>query len=58
MDNMCVGCPYGRDFENELGVINRHEPRLSVAVNNIFGDAYEYTRRYREFCKQKNNTTK
>jgi hypothetical protein len=21
-------------------------------VNNIFGESYEYTRRYREFCKQ------
>lgn len=54
----CVGCPYGRDFENELEVINKHEPRLSVAVNNIFGSAYEYTRKYREFCKEKNNATK
>jgi len=54
----CCGCPNGRDFENELEVINKHEPRLSVAVNNIFGGAYEYTRKYREFCKEKNNTTK
>ena len=54
----CAGCSYGRDFEVELDVINKYEPRLYVAVNNIFSDAYEYTRKYREFCKQKNNTTK
>ena len=52
----CAGCPFGRNFENELEIINEHEPRLFTAVNNIFGKAYEYTRRYREFCKEKNNT--
>lgn len=45
----CCGCPYGRDFEYELGVIKKYEPKLYKAVNNIFGDAYEYTRQYREF---------
>lgn len=47
----CAGCPFGRDFENELEIIEKYEPKLFVAVNNIFGDSYEYTRRYREFCK-------
>lgn len=48
----CAGCPFGRDFEQELEVIEKYEPKLFVAVNNIFGDSYEYTRRYREFCKE------
>ena len=48
----CAGCPFGRDFEYELEVIQKYEPRLYKAVNNIFGESYEYTRRYREFCKQ------
>ena len=48
----CAGCPYGRDFEKELEVINEHEPKLYKAVNNIFGDSYEYTRKYREFVKR------
>lgn len=47
----CAGCPYGRDFEKELEIIQKHEPKLFIAVNNIFGDSYEYTRKYREFCK-------
>jgi 3'-phosphoadenosine 5'-phosphosulfate sulfotransferase (PAPS reductase)/FAD synthetase len=51
----CAGCPYGREFENELQTINKHEPRLFAAVNNIFGKAYEYTRKYKEFYKQMNN---
>ena len=47
----CAGCPFGRDFENELDVIKKYEPRLYVAVNNIFGDSYEYTKKYRDFAK-------
>lgn len=50
----CAGCPFGRDFEEELNVIEKYEPKLFKAVNNIFGDSYEYTRKYREFCKKKN----
>lgn len=48
----CAGCPYGRDFEQELKIIQKCEPKLFVAVNNIFGGSYEYTRKYREFCKE------
>lgn len=50
----CAGCPFGRDFEDELKVIEKYESKLFVAVNNIFGDSYEYTRKYREFCKMMN----
>lgn len=48
----CIGCPYGRDFEIELKVIQQYEPKLYKAVNNIFGDSYEYTKKYREFRKK------
>lgn len=50
----CAGCPYGRDFEQELEIIKEHEPKLYKAVNKIFGDSYEYTRKYREYVKKKN----
>lgn len=50
----CAGCPFGRDFEFELQVIKKYEPKLFNAVNNIFGESYDYTRRYREFCKKMN----
>lgn len=45
----CAGCPFGRDFEFELEVIQENEPKLYKAVNNIFGDSYEYTRKYKKF---------
>lgn len=47
----CAGCPFNRKFEEELSVIHDNEPNLYVGVNNIFADSYEYTRRYRGFCK-------
>ena len=54
----CAGCPYGQDFEFELEVIEKYEPKLFKAVNNIFKESYEYTRRYREFYKQKEEELK
>lgn len=48
----CAGCPFGRDFEYELEVIEKYEPKLYKAVNNIFGNSYEYTRKYKQFCKE------
>lgn len=47
----CAGCPFGRDFEFELEVLEKYEPKLFKAVCNIFKDSYEYTRKYREFRK-------
>ena len=47
----CAGCPFGKDFEKELEIIEKHEPKLYKAVNNIFGDSYEYTRGFMEFRK-------
>ena len=50
----CSGCPFGRKFEDELKIIKEYEPKLYVAANNIFKDSYEYTRKYKEFCKKMN----
>lgn len=47
----CAGCPYGKEFEFELEVIKKYETKLYKAVNNIFKDTYEYTRKYNEFRK-------
>lgn len=45
----CCGCPFGRNFEFELQVLEKFEPKLYKAVTNIFKDSYEYTRLYQEF---------
>ena len=49
----CAGCPYGRNFEDELSVMEQYEPNLFKAVNNVFGESYEYTRKYREYADRK-----
>lgn len=54
----CAGCPFGKDFEFELEIMEKYEPKLYRAVNNIFGDSYKYTRKYREFYERKNEETK
>lgn len=41
----CAGCPFAKDFEEELKIIQEHEPKLYQAVINIFGDSYEYSRK-------------
>lgn len=50
----CAGCPFGRDFEFELHIMEQYEPNLFKGVNNIFGDSYNYTRQYREFQRMMN----
>lgn len=54
----CAGCPFGKNFNDELVVIEKYEPKLYKAVNNIFGDSYEYTRQYREFKKKMKQAVK
>lgn len=44
-------CPYGRELEQELKATELYEPLLYKAVNNVFKNSYEYTRKYREFVK-------
>ena len=53
----CAGCPFGRDFEFELEVLEKYEPKLFKAVCNIFKDSYEYTRKYKEYRLSKEKET-
>lgn len=49
----CVGCPYNKKLDKEIAVMEQYEPKLAIAAKNVFKDSYEYTKQYREFCKQK-----
>ena len=42
----------------ELEIIRKFEPALYTAAQHIFGDSYEYTRKYREFQKMMKQKTK
>ena len=48
----CVGCPYNQKLDTDLAIIEKYEPKLYKVVNNVFKDSYEYTKKYKEFCKQ------
>lgn len=48
----CVGCPFGKELNHELEVMEQYEPKLAKAAKNIFKDSYEYTRRYRQFVEE------
>lgn len=49
----CVGCPFNPNAEKELATVEKYEPQLVKACRNVFGKSYEYTRKYREFQKAK-----
>ena len=49
----CAGCPYSKNFEEELNAMEKFEPHLYRAVNNIFKESYLYTREYRKFVCEK-----
>jgi 3'-phosphoadenosine 5'-phosphosulfate sulfotransferase (PAPS reductase)/FAD synthetase len=49
----CVGCPFNNKFDEELELIKDKEPLLYKAVNKVFGKSYDYTRRYREYKKKR-----
>lgn len=51
----CAGCPFGRNFEEELAVMEKYEPKLYQAANNIFRESYEYTRAYRRFVEEQSS---
>lgn len=48
----CVGCPFSKHINEELAIIEEHEPNLYKAAVHIFGKSYEYTAKYRAFAKE------
>ena len=43
----CVGCPFGKDYKEELEIVKKYEPKLYKAVTNLFKDSYEYLNKYK-----------
>ena len=43
----CVGCPFGKNYKEELEIIKKYEPKLYKAVTNLFKDSYEYINNYK-----------
>lgn len=51
----CAGCPFGKEFEQELELLEKYEPNFYKAAVKIFGESYDYTRRFLEFREQLKN---
>lgn len=51
----CVGCPYDRECINHNKIIEKYEPNMYKAVNNVFKESYEYTKQYRQFVREMND---
>lgn len=48
----CVCCPFGKNFEEEIKQVEQYEPKLKTLCENVFGDSYEYTRKYLRYKKK------
>lgn len=48
----CCGCPFGKRFEQELELMQQYEPKMYKAAVNIFGESYEYTRKFLQFREE------
>lgn len=51
----CACCPFGSNFEYELSMAQRYEPKLYKAAMSVFGKSYEYSRKYKEFKDMMDN---
>lgn len=50
----CAGCPFGKRFEEELELVQQYEPQRYRAMVSVFGESYEYTRKFLKFRDQMN----
>ncbi len=51
----CAGCPFGRNFEEELALAEKYEPKFHKAMLKVFGTSYEYRRQFEAFREEMRN---
>lgn len=49
----CAGCPFARDYQKELEIIQKFEPKLYKACQKVFGPSYEYYDKFLRFREEK-----
>lgn len=49
----CAGCPFGKEWEQEVALAEKYEPKFHKAMLKVFGASYDYTRRFLEFRERK-----
>lgn len=53
----CAGCPFGKNFEEEIELARKYEPKFHKAMLKLFGKSYDYTRRFLAFREQQKEGT-
>ncbi len=53
----CAGCPFSMDWKEELELAEKYEPKFHKAMLKIFGQSYDYRRKFEEFRKEMKQTT-
>ena len=48
----CAGCPFNSRFQQDIEILEKFEPKLLKAINNVFGQSYEYTLAYRQYKEE------
>lgn len=48
----CAGCPLSKEWEDELALAEKYEPKFHKAMLKIFGESYEYRRKFEAFRKE------
>lgn len=54
----CAGCPFGRNWQEELKMLEQYEPKLYKACMSIFGEAYNYMNRFEQFRAEEKKKAK
>ena len=48
----CAGCPFGKNYEEELMLAEKYEPKFYKAMLKVFGQSYEYRRQFEAFREE------
>lgn len=48
----CAGCPFGKNYEKEIALVEKYEPKFHRAIMKLFGESYEYTRKFMAFREE------
>ena len=51
----CAGCPFSKNWEQELALAEKYEPKFHKAMLKVFGQSYEYRRKFEAFRKECKN---
>lgn len=44
----CAGCPFNKNFDEELEIMRNNETKLYKAATAIFGESYNWLRKYQD----------